>query len=77
VRAAPETSSGTSGKGIALYPHDMLREGCTWPDDVDPACREQHLADDEFAAAMGTSKDVFATLPAWRQLGLKKKAGLF
>ena len=44
---------------------------------VDVGCKEQYLADDEFAALFGASKENFLRLPKWKQARAKKEHGLF
>ena len=52
-----------------------LRDGI--PDGVDPAAKERHLSDAEFARVFGCDKDTFGSMPKWKRNNLKKKQGLF
>ncbi|XP_062842397.1 advillin isoform X2 [Trichomycterus rosablanca] len=47
------------------------------PQEVKPNQREKHLSDEDFSSLFGMSKDEFFSLPQWKQLDIKKKAGLF
>ena len=47
------------------------------PESVDPAKKEEYLSEAEFAQVLGLQKEEFSSLPAWKQVNLKKSAGLF
>uniref|UniRef100_A0A4W5MWJ5 Advillin n=1 Tax=Hucho hucho TaxID=62062 RepID=A0A4W5MWJ5_9TELE len=40
-------------------------------------CVCKHLSDSDFSAIFGMSKNLFASLPLWKQLSIKKDKGLF
>jgi len=58
------------------YPAEILRQR-PLPDGVNPLCLTDYLSDDEFEEILNCTKEHFATLPAWKQTNLKKKANLF
>uniref|UniRef100_A0A8C7IXS5 Advillin n=1 Tax=Oncorhynchus kisutch TaxID=8019 RepID=A0A8C7IXS5_ONCKI len=47
------------------------------PKGVEPTQKEKHLSDSDFSAIFGMSKNLFASLPLWKQLSIKKGKGLF
>lgn len=47
------------------------------PDGVDPSQKEKHLSDSDFSSMFGITKEIFESLPQWKQLNLKKAKGLF
>ncbi|XP_042881684.1 serine/arginine repetitive matrix protein 2-like isoform X2 [Penaeus japonicus] len=47
------------------------------PDGADPLHLEVYLSNEEFAEALGMSRDEFYSLQSWKQTELKKKANLF
>ena len=47
------------------------------PEGVDPTKKEMYLTDDEFKKVFEMDKPAFASLPAWKQNNLKKKAKLY
>lgn len=59
------------------HPYGCLIAGVCWPDDVDPANRELHLAEAEFAAVFGMARCKYEGLPAWKRVQLKKQHNLF
>uniref|UniRef100_A0A673ZBT3 Advillin n=1 Tax=Salmo trutta TaxID=8032 RepID=A0A673ZBT3_SALTR len=54
-------------------------EKCKWsPSSLSPSSVVQkHLSDSDFSAIFGMSKNLFASLPLWKQLSIKKGKGLF
>uniref|UniRef100_A0A096MAR1 Advillin n=1 Tax=Poecilia formosa TaxID=48698 RepID=A0A096MAR1_POEFO len=66
-------------KTFQPFPPDMLvnKQPDELPEGVDPSAKEKHLSDADFASVFGLSKDMFVSLPQWRQLKLKKEKGLF
>lgn len=47
------------------------------PEGVDPLKLEAYLEEDEFEDVLGMTKEEFNTLPSWKQVNIKKEAGLF
>jgi len=47
------------------------------PESVDPSKKEEYLSDAEFVQVLGLQREEFSSLPAWKQVNLKKNAGLF
>lgn len=47
------------------------------PEGVDPLKLEYYLHDEEFQDTVGMTRDEFYGLPAWKQVKLKQKVGLF
>ncbi|PWA18021.1 hypothetical protein CCH79_00004157, partial [Gambusia affinis] len=70
---SPAGSSGMSvdAKLLINVPASELPEG------VDPSQREDYLSDEDFENLLGVSRSEFLGMPQWRQIDLKKKAGLF
>ncbi|KAK9831730.1 hypothetical protein WJX74_007512 [Apatococcus lobatus] len=54
-----------------------LQEGVVWPPGVDPSLREVYLRDDDFSSTFHMSRSEFKGLAKWKQIQLKKRAGLF
>ncbi|XP_013857634.1 villin-1 [Austrofundulus limnaeus] len=52
-------------------PADELPEG------VNPTQREDYLSDEDFENLLGVTRADFLGMPQWRQIDLKKKAGIF
>ncbi|XP_076064195.1 advillin-like isoform X2 [Oratosquilla oratoria] len=73
------SSSGVGNDGGRTYPLVTLQEKDPdkLPEGVDPTQKEDYLSDAEFTKAFGCSKDEFTSLPKWKRVNLKKKAGLF
>ncbi|KAK1151281.1 advillin-like [Acipenser oxyrinchus oxyrinchus] len=61
------------------YPPEKLvnRQKHELPEDVDPACKENYLSDQDFADVFGISRGEFSAMPGWKQITLKKSHGLF
>jgi len=57
------------------YPRAELRPPL--PDGVDPLRLEDYLCQEEFAEVLGMAREEFAALQPWKQLQLKRAAGLF
>ena len=55
----------------------MLKSEGGVPDDVDAGKKELHLSDEEFQTVLKCTKAEFATKPMWKQVSLKKAAGLY
>uniref|UniRef100_A0A8C2W8I4 Supervillin n=1 Tax=Chinchilla lanigera TaxID=34839 RepID=A0A8C2W8I4_CHILA len=47
------------------------------PEGVDPLKLEIYLTDEDFEFALDMTRDEYSTLPAWKQVNLKKAKGLF
>lgn len=58
------------------YPLEKLKER-PLPEGVDPRRLERYLNEEDFVAALGISRVEFKELPIWKQLKLKKEAGLY
>ncbi|XP_076464098.1 advillin-like [Babylonia areolata] len=58
------------------HPVDVLKKK-TLPKGVDPTCKERYLSDADFEAVFGMSRADYLNLKPWKQMDLKKKAGLF
>ena len=76
------TTTTTTTTNSAVVPIDELRalrsEGPKLAArGIDHEQLQQHLSDDDFAAAFRMGKADFSALPKWRQINLKKEAGLF
>ncbi len=71
-KAAPTTpaSSSSSSANATTIPSPQEAAG-------DPTKREATLSDAEFATTFSMSKPEFYALPRWKQVALKKAAGLF
>jgi hypothetical protein len=46
------------------------------PETVDPTMLEKYLSDEDFFKVFGCTKEEFARKPAWKQMEMKKAAGL-
>ncbi|XP_060925962.1 advillin isoform X2 [Limanda limanda] len=68
-----------SEKNFECFPLDSLLNKLPneLPEGVDPTKKEKHLSDSDFSSVFGISKDDFAQLPQWKQLGMKKETGMF
>ena len=58
------------------YSWDELQER-PLPEGVDPLKIETYLEEEEFEEVLAMSKEEFYALPNWKQIDLKKEAGLF
>ena len=59
-----------------MYPYERL--ACPdVPEDVDPTKKEEYLSDVEFQQYFGMNRQSFRANPAWKQVNMKKKSGLF
>jgi hypothetical protein len=76
-RSAAESGAAGGRDAHGLYPHAWLVSGLAWPDDVDPARREQHMQAADFQRLLGMDVEGFNKLPAWKQVNLRKKHDLF
>jgi len=47
------------------------------PEGVDPTILEQYLSPQHFEELLGMNVDEYVQLPAWKQINIKKKIGLF
>ena len=47
------------------------------PEGVDPRKKEQYLSDEVFVKVLGSPRETFNSLKPWKQIQLKKAAGLF
>uniref|UniRef100_A0A3B3YJD6 HP domain-containing protein n=1 Tax=Poecilia mexicana TaxID=48701 RepID=A0A3B3YJD6_9TELE len=74
-----DAENAEAEKTFQPFPPDMLvnKQPDELPEGVDPSAKEKHLSDADFASVFGLSKDMFVSLPQWRQLKLKKEKGLF
>ena len=75
--SAAESGVGGGKDADGLYPHAWLVSSVAWPEEVDPARREQHLCRADFQRLMAMDVDAFNKLPAWKQMALRKKHDLF
>ena len=57
-------------------PYSVLVSGEV-PAHVDPSKKEEYLSDGEFAQVFGSDRDQFYSLPAWKQVNLKRSKNLF
>ncbi|KAJ3283092.1 hypothetical protein HDU79_009423 [Rhizoclosmatium sp. JEL0117] len=60
-----------------IYSVDALRDKERLPVGVDIENLERHLADEEFLRLFKTDIETFNGYPSWKQVEMKKKAGLF
>lgn len=58
-------------------PYAALKAGLALPPCVQPDRREAHLSAAEFEQVFGMSYAAYLDQPAWKQLQLKKRHGLF
>ena len=80
VNSSSSSSRGSSAEkegGAAVGPRVLLRRSVKVKTGVDPAKKEEYLSDAEFVQVLGLQKEEFSSLPAWKQVNLKKNAGLF
>ena len=66
----------TLGYTSGTLPYSVLITG-ELPESVDPAKKEEYLSEAEFVEVLGLQREEFSSLPAWKQVNLKKSAGLF
>ncbi|XP_032871329.1 advillin isoform X1 [Amblyraja radiata] len=61
------------------YPPEALinKKRHELPEGVDPTSKENSLTDQDFKLVFGLSREVFAALPSWKQINLKKSKGMF
>jgi hypothetical protein len=59
------------------YAYEQLKGGASRPSDVDPACKEQYLVDEEFSTVFQMGLADFYKLPKWKQQNMKKLKELF
>lgn len=59
------------------YPVSSLRNRTDLPEGIDLKNLEQYLSDADFSEVFKMDRPIFATLPAWKQIRLRKDAGLF
>lgn len=73
------TSSASGSSGRRTYPLATLREKDPekLPPEVDPIRKEEYLCDGDFKHVFGVDRSDFESLPQWKRINLKKKAGLF
>ena len=76
-RSAADSGAGGGKDAEGLYPHAWLVSSVAWPEEVDPARREQHMQRADFQRLMGMDVEAFNKLPAWKQMALRKKHDLF
>lgn len=79
TRVLPEENGSAENINYQSFPADDLinKTAEELPEGVHPAQKEKHLSDEDFQAIFGMSKDLFVTLPQWKQISLKKGKGLF
>jgi len=75
LSAAPGIDVGATAR--KTYSYKDLKTGQIFPTDVDASKREEYLDDEEFKQIFGEPREKFAARPAWNQIALKKKHGLF
>ena len=74
--AAPErAATATPVAAGGTHSLQMLQQGT--PSGVDPAHKEDFLADEDFEKALGSPRATFKTFKPWKQAELKKATGLF
>nr|XP_015810628.2 villin-1 isoform X1 [Nothobranchius furzeri]XP_015810629.2 villin-1 isoform X1 [Nothobranchius furzeri] len=72
----PVSSAGFTGR--QLDPKVLINTPASeLPEGVDPSQREDYLSDVDFENLLGVTRSEFLGLPRWRQIQLKKNAGLF
>lgn len=74
-----KASVAPAPSSFKCYPPEKLvnRQKHELPEDVDPACKENYLSDQDFADVFGISRGEFSAMPGWKQITLKKRHGLF
>ncbi|CDQ72806.1 unnamed protein product [Oncorhynchus mykiss] len=79
VRITNEQNGVETKKNFQSYPpKDLINKLANeLPKGVEPTQKEKHLSDSDFSAIFGMSKNLFASLPLWKQLSIKKVKGLF
>ncbi|XP_032769325.1 advillin [Rattus rattus] len=72
-------SLNSSESGPKYYPVEVLlkSQDQELPEDVDPTKKENYLSERDFVSVFGITRGQFVSLPGWKQLQLKKEAGLF
>lgn len=73
---ASQVEVSVAGASVAV-PCAALKAGLAWPPCVQPDRREAHLSAAEFEQVFGMSYAAYLDQPAWKQLQLKKRHGLF
>eukprot|EP00928_Gymnodinium_smaydae_P081296 TRINITY_DN64845_c0_g1_i1.p1 TRINITY_DN64845_c0_g1~~TRINITY_DN64845_c0_g1_i1.p1 ORF type:complete len:903 (-),score=145.17 TRINITY_DN64845_c0_g1_i1:313-2766(-) len=58
-----------------FFPLEVLQNGC--PLGVIPSRKEDHLSDEDFQRALGTTRKEFAEMKPWKQKQLKEKAKIW
>ena len=71
-----EISNATGYAKGKHYPYERLTSSEV-PEDVDPSKKEEYLSVAEFEKLFGMDQECFAAIPPWKQVQMKKKAGLF
>lgn len=71
--------SSSSNRGKRTYPLSILKQkdADKLPPEVDAKHKEDFLSEADFKAVFGIDRDDYEKLPQWKQINLKKKAGLF
>mmetsp|Transcript_115355 Transcript_115355/g.229963 ORF Transcript_115355/g.229963 Transcript_115355/m.229963 type:complete len:356 (-) Transcript_115355:142-1209(-) len=59
------------------YVYEQLKGVASRPSDVDPACKEQYLTEEEFSTVFEMELADFSKLPKWKQQNIKKLKDLF
>ncbi|XP_029549608.1 advillin isoform X1 [Salmo trutta] len=79
IRITNEQNGVETKKNFQSYPpKDLINKLANeLPKGVEPTQKEKHLSDSDFSAIFGMSKNLFASLPLWKQLSIKKGKGLF
>uniref|UniRef100_A0A8C7MU64 Advillin n=1 Tax=Oncorhynchus kisutch TaxID=8019 RepID=A0A8C7MU64_ONCKI len=79
IFASQEQNGVETKKNFQSYPpKDLINKLANeLPKGVEPTQKEKHLSDSDFSAIFGMSKNLFASLPLWKQLSIKKGKGLF
>ncbi|XP_037550095.1 villin-1 [Nematolebias whitei] len=66
------------GSGMCLDPEILINTPAEeLPEGVNPSQREDYLSDVDFEKLLTVTRSDFLGMPKWRQIDLKKKAGLF
>ena len=71
-----DISEGTGYAKGKTYSYERLISNEV-PEDVDPSKKETYLNEAEFEKAFGMDSECFHAIPQWKQVQMKKKAGLF
>lgn len=71
------SNSSKAHRSSEYYPYALLRTPGPFPVGIDVRYRELYLNDAEFESVFGTLKKNWSSIPLWKQISMKKAAGLF